>query len=970
MSRVHDGGIMRRLGVALTLLLLAAALNIVTVISPARAAPVPAAPEGPPQGSSPLADFGACLSGMQKGSIILLMDQSGSLSDNDPEQARVQAGQFLVEQLADFAESSGYAIDARVAGFAASYSTPGEWAELTPENVPELNSQVAQVGDDLQTHDTDYWVALESARQDIVDHGSTCSTVFWFSDGEYDIDPRQSSGSLSEFGETKPYAPEISLTDDESAAQAVEIGKQDICRGAGVADQLRTSGITLIGVGLNAGETDFDFFQRVATGGGAAAERNGVEPCGDVETPEGSFYPVADIDSLLMAFDALSNPGDTLRSSTINVCQGRDCAEGEMSIVLDSSLDSVRILATSNVDGLTAYLIPPGSDQPIHFPAGNAGEATENGVAGAWLTPHTVNLEMSAKDVPAWDGTWRVGFFDPDSSSAGEEIQMNVHLSSPLSLVWQNLEETELRQGEIVEGSALALVDRSNGTVLEASELAGSLEAQVTIRDSAGSEHALFSTTDKSDLESLVDIEMPQDISLGAATVTTSLIITTAPPADAGGQGAGTRLDPARSATPTELLPPQDFPVVGTGIDFGVLEEANSADATLDVTGPGCVWLEADSTSIVGIPTDAGAATVAAETEGQDSCLSVGEGESGQLQLTLTTEDHANGAVQGTVTVMIAPEADLGRAQAVEVPFTAELRRPLNVAMVWSAFAIVLLIGIGVPLIGLYVLKWFTARIPKGTLVSGRTRVTIPQPGQGAEISLPRQDLVMTSLPSAQRSISAGGYTFRARSGAAPTTTPWVELDSPLSSISGAVPGARKGVARLPLGVRGNWVAVMDQGSPAAATLIVLLGSEDQAALDSVLADARQRLGERVRGIPKAPGATTAAPAPLGGGPGSAEPTSTGWGGTAGQSAPDSRGWGSPGASGWGSPGGSHSGPLGSSGWNSSGQPGQPGRTSSNADGTGNDRPYGPRPDGGGTSPGWGPADGNSSSGGPSSWGH
>src|SRR5699024_6945766 len=128
-----------------------------------------------------------CLAGGATGSIVLLIDQSGSLETTDPEGARVDGAKFLVERLAEFSANSGYALDVRVAGFAANYETPGDWTPLEEGNVAALEDQIDTVGGDLRSHDTDYWTALESARQDLADHSSECSAVFWFSDGQYDI---------------------------------------------------------------------------------------------------------------------------------------------------------------------------------------------------------------------------------------------------------------------------------------------------------------------------------------------------------------------------------------------------------------------------------------------------------------------------------------------------------------------------------------------------------------------------------------------------------------------------------------------------------------------------------------------------------------------------------------------------------------------------------------------------------------
>ena len=180
---------------------------------------------------------------------------------------------------------------------------------------------------------------------------------------------RDTSAAAKQFGEDKPYARGVSLTDESGVSRAEQAGRQDLCRPTGLADQLRSSGITLLGIGLSKGDADFTLMRRITQGGGQGAAAAGLESCGDVGAPAGSFYPVSDIDSLLLAFDAISAPGSAVSSRSSRICQGSVCQEGETSFVLDGSLEEVHILASSDVDGLTAYLYAPGATKPIALPA-------------------------------------------------------------------------------------------------------------------------------------------------------------------------------------------------------------------------------------------------------------------------------------------------------------------------------------------------------------------------------------------------------------------------------------------------------------------------------------------------------------------------------------------------------------------------------------------------------------------------
>ena len=87
--------------------------------------------------------------------------------------------------------------------------------------------------------------------------------------------------------------------------------------------------------------------------------------------------------------------------------------------------------------------------------------------------------------------------------------------------------------------------------------------------------------------------------------------------------------------------------------------------------------------------------------------------------------------------------------------------------------------------------------------------------------------------------------------GVSPTALPQVRLVAPeVASVSGADPGSRAGCAVLPLAVRGNWVAVLDQpDSPRRATLIILAASADQDVINRIVAEAARKLGTAVASV-------------------------------------------------------------------------------------------------------------------------
>ena len=925
--------------VGLAASLLGAALAGTSVAAPTAPAALPA-----PASTPGLSEFGACLSGHGQGSVVLLVDQSGSMRQTDPDQGRVKAATYLVDRLSSFAGRSGVTLDVRVAGFADDYHPVGDWTTLTASTKDAVSASVRTVGADLRDYDTDYWNALNGARQDLVDHDSSgCRAVAWLSDGEFDLDVRDSDTARHDYGETKGYATGADLSSESGVQQAEQAGRGDLCRPTGLADQVRSSGVTLIGIGLSGPgpQPDFTLMRRVSQGGGSNAAAAGLEQCGNVSSPSGVFYPVSSLDTLLMAFDSVSTPGDTVQSQSVSICQGSACSAGEFSFVLDGTLDAVHVMASSDAPGLDAYLYAPGATQPLVVKAGQSSPAG-TGVDATWLTPGTFQADLDSTKVPTWDGQWRLAFVDPSSASQNQQIHVNVHLSSPLTLSWTDLDKAELRQGESVGDVNLALLDHVGGQAVPASRVKGSVTMSVSLKDSAGNEHELWSGTDVTALGAPVTVALPPDTAIGSATLTTSVTVTTASTTLPDGSTVpGTALTPTEAAQDVTVLAPVNFPAVTGQAAFPTLEDELSGATELTVSGPGCVWLSSGEPTLTGAPADAGSVSVSSPASSPDTCVKVADGATATLPVTLAVQGHANGALSGTLAVTLAPDDAPDRAQTVQVPFSAEMRRPLNVATTWTTFVLVLLAGVLIPLALLYVLKFLTGRIPRGPLDTATRVVEVPAQGGAVTIRVPSNEVTMLSLRGRSRQLTVGSYEFRVRTGLLPTSAPTVELVSPdVPSVCGADPGARRGHAVLPLGVRGNWVAVLDQpDSPRHVTVVALAAtSKGNQALQQVLDDAGRHLADRVASIaPQDAGQGDDAGSQdpgFGSGSGSTGPSTSsasfGTGSSGSGFGSGSTGWGSGGSSGssssgsgWGSGGSSGSGfGSGSTGWGSGGSSG------------------------------------------------
>ena len=676
---------------------------------------------------------------------------------------------------------------------------------------------------------------------------SGCRAIAWFSDGAFDLDVRTSDSAKDQFGTDKGYAPGADLSTQEGTAAAEQAGVSDLCRPTGVVDQTRAAGITILGIGLNDGSADFSLMRRITEAAGKDVD--GLERCGDQTQPVGEFYPVSDIDSLLMAFDSIAAAGTTVDTRNISICQAKACTQGEVAFVLDGALDEAHILASSSVDGLDAYLYRPGQDEPLVLSSRQTQERQDEGVTSRWITPRTLEISADAAHTPAWDGVWRLAFVDNAAASQGEEIQSNLKLSSPAQLVWEDLSSTELRAGETVKDVQLRLYDRPDGAPVDPQRITGTLNATVTLQDAQGQQVTLFETDDAADLAGGHDITVPADLAPGAATMTRTITLTT--PDATGVDGArvpGTTLSPTVVTEQVTLVPPLNFPTVAAALTFPLLEKETAATGTVGVSGPGCVWLDPGAVTLTGAPAEAGEVTISSSHSSAESCLEVADGATADLEVSLSTKDHANGSVTGSLEVSISPLGHADQARSTTVAFNGEMRRPLNVTTTSAAFVAALVLGIAVPILLLYLVKYLMARVPAGGLVIGRTVVEVPSDGQPPNVDLSSRDLKQLAVRKGTRELSTDGYVLRAHPGLAPTSVPQVRLDQPQApSVSGSLEGQRGGHAVLPLSVRGNWVVVLDQpDSPRTVTLLVFSPSLERSDIDRITQDAAKRLPSRV----------------------------------------------------------------------------------------------------------------------------
>ena len=168
--------------------------------------------------------------------VLLLIDQSGSLARTDPDDQRLTGARAVVRSYASLAERVQQ-VEIQVAGFGENYR-PGEWQVLNQDSLGAALETVDAVGSEEDQFHTDYVYALEGAAGAFAGPTATCQILFWFTDGQHDLD----EDLLPAEGLTRNYFPEPVTPDNVVEAEALMPSL--ICDAGGYAHVLGDAGVS------------------------------------------------------------------------------------------------------------------------------------------------------------------------------------------------------------------------------------------------------------------------------------------------------------------------------------------------------------------------------------------------------------------------------------------------------------------------------------------------------------------------------------------------------------------------------------------------------------------------------------------------------------------------------------------------------------------------------------------------------
>jgi len=824
-----------RIGVAFVgLAIVAGTLGL--LVPTTQAAPV----ASPTAAATGLGDLAQCVAANRDLKVLFLVDESGSLRDTDPQNKRVDAikaalsGLGFLQLGSDGGPDGPVQIDVSVAGFSVGYDEVIGWQSLVNGDVSSLQQQSEVFADRNTGLDTDYLAALQGAQRSIAAHASqtgssdaskSCTAIFWFTDGEYDIENRNAS-TLNQYGHTKDYAPDINLSDPDSATRLEDRGRQLLCEPLGILDQIRSSGLHVIVFSLSGAisSDNRQFLQAIAE------SRGDSTACGTAPMPAGSalgqYLPAGSLGDLTgLFFDATNKlrNGTPGGSGNVPVCPTTTCLQGTTSFQVDPGLRSFNLLALTGAPGIAIDLLSPEQPVPLRIEADQSGQGAIGSAHAqwSWLAPDTAVIEVTlpSTDGP-WNGKWSITFIDTSGTHPDAFAQSKVYVFGDVVPVLKG--SPWFRRGDTAGFDAA--VETRAGTPTDINSFSG-LKMTGTITDPTTGA-VTTATLSPPTAGGLVHgtWAVPLDLKTSVVALTLTVEPVTA---------SGLKLAPASRKYEIAIHPPASYPrPVTATLQLSDAIGANPATGVVEVaggdTGNGCVWVDGGRFDVH--PKAITDVTLRASKGGGDSsgCVSLAPGETKQIAVEASPTGRADGVVKG-VTILKLKGDDQQDTLTAEIPTSFKVVRPINGQKRLNVFLLFLALGIAGPLLLLVGLGRVIGRFgPPGDLWVAWIPVEVTKTGitdvGGGELVIPPEPWKKFSgVTHSKRRFEVDGITFESRTRV---------LQSPIGDASkpGSVlvsdwqnGGTRNDgrLAPVPMRLGGIWLVVVPDSDLVATTAFV-----------------------------------------------------------------------------------------------------------------------------------------------------
>lgn len=659
------------------------------IASPASAVGTTVSTAGPTSsslseaGDQSFDDLAACAVDHENFLAAIVVDESGSLINTDPDGSRVQAITTVIDSLSSLADSSDgkVNVEASLATFGMEYKEQVGWATVDSNPDSELRTAANALGDKNQAKYTNYEAALEGA-QDSLDQresefaaagkGDSCKVTLMFTDGKLDLDNNDD-------GEPMP----------KTNAARVDLCGASTEDGPDVIDKVRKDSIFVIALALFTDDgpgrvdpADRDQLQAVAEG-----KANGVtcgQPIGD-DAQAGAFLSANDSASLNFVFAGVGARIEGGTDGGATTCPGAGCVDGLLPIPVDAGIGAVRVTIDRALSDQHATLIAPDDESSVAL----------TGTASTSLAK--ANVEVSSGE-----GLSTVDIEFPGSGSPGDEWELDLGTDSTtnaeLYYFWGADLTVTASDEPLVGGKnstltfSLAVPGGEPGAVIDPSDYTTfNIDAKVndepvSVENVDGTYQATYPVEEP-------DSDEPLDIIVKAkATATT----------DPSGHQFTTK---ETADTVASVLRPVYANMVPAQLDFPPIvgSEPTRANIRFDgsVKGPTKACFAFDDQSV---PPDAGKVTPSIPSANAKGCVDIPENESTVVEVMLNPASKARGWVKGALTVT-RTSAVSDESVTSTVPYSAEMESPVNEQERWGFTAALVLLAL--------IVAWVTAEIAR-----------------------------------------------------------------------------------------------------------------------------------------------------------------------------------------------------------------------------------------------------------------
>lgn len=648
-------------------------------------------------------DFMACVKKDRIGSVLVLMDESGTIYTSDSKNMRVTGAQILADNLQDFANLTGGEIQVQFAGLGDTFkSRSNGWVSIKAGESGGSDQLKRTAGEiwvkapsDKNSRETDMLSSIAGAQKEL-QAAPGCKLMVMFKDGtDWQFFNKGVSTPVDGFANVQ------ALLTEGKFAEAKALAAQEICRDMGLSDGLRNKDVYTLAVAL--GQGSFSELNSFVAG-----------DCGSLPA-WGKLLSVSSASDLPFLFsEALGGPSI-------------DPTVGPFSFTMSSALQSFSILSSSDSPFQNFQVIPPQGctfNEPVSFGAALVARTGALSSDVTWTSykyglGETVRVVVKHKNRvldPCWNGEWKI---QPNSSNAKSVFEIDANLQA--TAVFAD-EDIFLIPGSAPTEFQVKLEQTDGESQVDIASMEPSVGIRVTgyLVDSRGTivrDLLPGGSISRDQIEQPLLLEVDENVSFGQYKLQLTMALDV-PGIDSSylKKVVWERNIEVRGeiASPT---------ILGGSINFGDIigTEAKGADVTIQNNSDKDLVLDFKKSSVLIAQGPEGAQYEIVDS-GQTVNLPAKESTTTNIQIRMIKNDQigVSGVLSGELQLVAqVAGADAGKKVEFQQEFYGVQKAELDAEVAtWTSIVILIFMGL-LTLLSIYLVNSFSSRFPKQEVLNG-----------------------------------------------------------------------------------------------------------------------------------------------------------------------------------------------------------------------------------------------------------